>query len=132
MASVFRPPKSTPASTSKRVSIWPPGPSNSPSGRPPGSLDDNDVPVPVKIEKAMATGRNISLPESLLAQIRNAARAEHRSVDDILADAVTRYLEDRSWTNLMSYGAEQAKALGIAESDVDRLIAESRAETRSH
>jgi len=32
----------------------------------------------------------------------------------------------------MNYGTERAKALGIAESDVDRLIAESRAEKRSH
>jgi metal-responsive CopG/Arc/MetJ family transcriptional regulator len=76
----------------------------------------------------MATGKNVSLPEPLLAEIQNAAEAEHRSVDDMLADAVKRYLEDRSWTRLLVYGQERAAELGIKESDVDRLIAESRAE----
>ena len=68
---------------------------------------------------------NISIPESLLAEIQNAAKAEHRSVDEVLTDAVKRYVEERSWTKLLDYGAERAKALGIKESDVDRLIAES-------
>jgi len=79
----------------------------------------------------MATGNSISLPEDLLAGIKSAAEAEHRSVDDVLADAVQRYLEDRSWTRLLDYGAERAKAVGIEESDIGRLIAESRAERRT-
>ena len=74
---------------------------------------------------------NISLPEHLLAEIQSAAQAEHRSVDEVLTDAARRYVEERSWTKLLDYGAERTKALGIKESDVDRLIAESRAE-RSH
>ena len=76
--------------------------------------------------------KNISLPESLLKEIQSAAQPEHRSVDEVLTDAVKRYVEDRSWTTLLDYGAERAKALGVKESDVDRLIAESRAEQRSH
>jgi metal-responsive CopG/Arc/MetJ family transcriptional regulator len=76
---------------------------------------------------AMAT-INISIPEPLLAEIRNAAAAEQRSVDEVLADAVERYLENRSWTNLLAYGSEKAKTLGINESDIDRLISESRSE----
>jgi hypothetical protein len=44
-------------------------------------------------------------------------------------DAVKRYIDERSWANLLDYGAERAKALGIKESDIDRLIAESRAAT---
>ena len=50
----------------------------------------------------------------------------------MLTDAVKRYVEERSWTKLLDYGAERAKTLGIKESDVDRLITESRAEQRSH
>ena len=79
----------------------------------------------------MATGNTISLPEELLAGIRSAADAERRSVDDVLADAVQRYLEDRSWTKLFEYGASRANALGLRESDVDQLIAESRTEHRN-
>ena len=80
----------------------------------------------------MDTANNISLPEPLLAEIRSAALAEHRSVDEVLTDAVKRYVEERSWTKLLDYGAERAKALGIKESDIDRLITDSRAEQRSH
>ena len=80
----------------------------------------------------MGAANNISLPEPLLAEIRSAAQAEHRSVDEVLIDAVKRYVEERSWTRLLDYGAERARALGLQESDVDRLIAESRAERRGH
>jgi metal-responsive CopG/Arc/MetJ family transcriptional regulator len=85
-----------------------------------------------RMGKAMGAANNISLPEPLLAEIRSAAQAEHRSVDDVLTDAVKRYVEERSWTKLLDYGAERAKTLGVKESDVDRLITESRAEQRSH
>jgi hypothetical protein len=37
----------------------------------------------------------------LLAEIQSAARAEHRSVDEVLIDAVKRYVEERSWTKLL-------------------------------
>jgi len=80
----------------------------------------------------MDAANNISLPEPLLAEIQSAAQAEHRSVDEVLTDAVKRYIEERSWTKLLDYGAERAKALGVKESDVDRLIAEFRVEQRSH
>jgi metal-responsive CopG/Arc/MetJ family transcriptional regulator len=80
----------------------------------------------------MGAANNISLPEPLLAEIQSAAQAEHRSVDEVLTDAVKRYVEERSWAKLLSYGAERAKALGVQECDVDRLIAESRAEQLSH
>jgi metal-responsive CopG/Arc/MetJ family transcriptional regulator len=75
---------------------------------------------------------NISLPEPLLAQIRSAAEAERRTTDEVFADAVKRYLEERSWTTLVEYGREQAKATGFeGEEGVDRAIAEFRAEKHS-
>jgi len=80
----------------------------------------------------MDAANNISLPEPLLAEIQSAAQAEHRSVDEVLTDAVKRYIEERSWTKLLDYGAERAKALGVQESDIDQLIAESQAEQRRH
>ena len=70
----------------------------------------------------------ILLPESLRAGLRDAAKVEQRSVDEVVVDAVERYLEDRSWTTLLHYGAERAGTLNIQESDVDRLISDSRAE----
>ncbi len=80
----------------------------------------------------MQAENKLSLPEPLLAEIRRAAQAEHRTVDEVLTDAVKRYVEDRSWTKLLDYGAERAKTLGIGEFDINRLIAESRAEQSGH
>jgi len=45
----------------------------------------------------MATGASISLPDDLPAGLK-PAEAEYRRIDNVLADAVDRYLEDRSWT----------------------------------
>jgi hypothetical protein len=79
----------------------------------------------------IGNGHGHLLPiELLLAEIQSTAQAEHRSVDEVLTDAVKRYLEERLWTKLLGYGAEKAKALDIMESDVDRLISESRAKQR--
>jgi hypothetical protein len=80
-----------------------------------------------RMREVMGAANNISLPEPLLAEIQSAAQAEHRTVDEVLTDAVKRYVEERSWTKLLDYGAERAKTLGIKESDIDCLIAESRA-----
>lgn len=80
----------------------------------------------------MRMGTSISLPEDLLIAVKVAAEAEHRTVDDVLADAVQRYLDDRAWTSLLDYGAERAKSLGVTEADFDRLIAESRSEQHNH
>ena len=66
-------------------------------------------------------------PKSRARRRPNTAR-----VDEVLTDAVKRYVEERSWAKLLGYGAERAKALGVKESDVDGLIAESRAEQRGH
>ena len=77
----------------------------------------------------MATN-NILLSDRLLAEIQVAAQVEKRSVEEVLQDAVKKYLDDRSWTNWLDRNQSHAKSLGINESDVDRLIAESRAENR--
>ncbi len=77
----------------------------------------------------MATG-NISLPELLLAEIRNAAEAQHRTADDLAADAIRRYLNEQSWTQFVERNERRAKDMGITEDDVDRLIAEYRAENQ--
>ncbi len=92
---------------------------------------NTEIPEVGKIKDDMGTANNISLSEPLLAAIESAAQAEHRSVDEVLTDAVNRYVEERSWTKLLNYGGERAKSLGIKESDVDRLIGESRTERRS-
>jgi hypothetical protein len=72
----------------------------------------------------------VHMPPDLLAQARRAADEEQRTADDLVRDAVERYLKDRSWQRLIAYGHEQARKLGLTEEDVPRLIAEYRQEKR--
>jgi hypothetical protein len=78
------------------------------------------------------TTTNLPLSAELAKQLEDAARAQHRRTAELLEEGGKQYLEDRSWVNLMCYGQDRAKALGIkAEEDIDRLIAESRSEQRA-
>jgi hypothetical protein len=70
--------------------------------------------------------KNLSLPERLRIEIEKVAKAQKRSVNDVLAEAVDRYVKDKQWASLKQYGREKAREGSIGEADVDRLIAESR------
>jgi predicted transcriptional regulator len=77
----------------------------------------------------MATQDTIpGLPEKLQLELEEVARAQKRPVGDVLAEAVTAYLEERSWQRVTQSARTRTKAMGIKEDDVTRLIAESRAE----
>ena len=76
----------------------------------------------------MSQGKNTSLPEELLDQVREAAQVERRSPDDLVMEAVERYLRTRRFERLVAYGEERAAKLGIKESDVPRLVREVRDE----
>jgi predicted DNA-binding protein len=72
----------------------------------------------------------IHMPSDLLAQARAVAEEEHRTAEDVVREAVERFLSDRHWQRLVAYGQERAQALGLTEDDVPRLIAEVRQERR--
>ena len=75
---------------------------------------------------------NILLPEPLLAQIQSAAEAQHRTVDELSADAIRQYLKNQSWVQFVERNERRAKDMGITEGDVDRLITEYRSENQQH
>ncbi len=78
----------------------------------------------------MDTGQteNLSLPDGLQTEIEKVARAQERTVNEVLAEAVDRYIRVEQWQSLKSYGRQMARERGIKEGDVLRLIAESRRE----
>jgi len=71
---------------------------------------------------------NLSLPDALQTEIEKVARAQERTVNEVLAEAVNRYIREEQWQSLKSYGRQKARERGIKENDVLRLIAESRRE----
>lgn len=70
--------------------------------------------------------RSIRVPEELLAEIEKVARAQDRTVDEVTAEALNRYIRDKQWASLKSYGRAKARERGLTEEDVDRAIAETR------
>jgi len=56
------------------------------------------------------------------------ARAQERTLDEVLGEAVDRYIKDKQWSALKVYGRAKSRELGLTERDVPRLIAESRQE----
>lgn len=80
----------------------------------------------------MGTQNNLHIPDDLLSAVNEAASADGKTTDEVAADALRRYLAHRQLEELGNYGREQSRRLGLTETDVPRLIAESRRENRGH
>ena len=70
------------------------------------------------------------LPPALLSEAYKAAQEERVTLDEVTQQAMERYLEERRWKKLYAFGEQQARKLGIKESDVDRIIHQRRAKER--
>ena len=73
----------------------------------------------------MADG-NIKMNESLIAEVQKVAQAEERSPEEVVQDAVERYLRLKRREKLYAYGESQAEKLGIREEDVSGLVKQTR------
>ena len=76
----------------------------------------------------MATSNQPTLSDDQLAELEKLARAQERTLDEVLGEAVDRYIKDKQWSALKVYGRAKSRELGLTERDVPRLIAESRQE----
>ena len=74
--------------------------------------------------------KNVSLPEELLTAAAEAARAEGRTADEVIAEATRRYLSRERMDRLVRRNEQRARDLGIRESDVPRIVKEFRREHR--
>lgn len=68
----------------------------------------------------------LSMPASLVGQMKAAALDEGKSVDELTQTAVQKYLEDRQWRQLLDYGKQQAAKHGLKEDDVNDVIGQYR------
>ena len=85
---------------------------------------------PLKKPVSEGTVGTLQVSSVLLAEINAAAEEEHCSSDELVREAVGRYLKDRRWQRLLAYGEQRARSLGLTETDVPRLIEEYRRERR--
>jgi len=68
------------------------------------------------------------LSDELLHQVEETARAQNRRPAEVVTEAVAKYLEEQSWRQYVERNELRARAKGIGEDDVDRLISEVRRE----
>ena len=78
----------------------------------------------------MEAARNVTLTAELFEQVAERAQAEGKTPDEVANEAIGFALREGRWGKLLAYGKRQSTALGLTESDVPRLIAESRHERR--
>jgi len=70
----------------------------------------------------------LTIPPALAAEIQAVADEEHRPAIEVLRDAVEGYRKEQRWRRTLAYGADRARALGVTEAEVPRLIAAYRRE----
>jgi histone H3/H4 len=78
----------------------------------------------------MATLSNVHVSDELLAQLREAAHSEGKTVAQLASDALTRYVKQREdaqrLKNLANRCSEHASRHGFRPEDVQRAIDEVR------
>ena len=82
----------------------------------------------------MGTAKTVSvtLQPDLLAKAQERARREHRTLSELIREALQRYMaRDAQWDNLLTRMRAKGEALGItSEADVERLSDEYRRDKR--
>lgn len=76
----------------------------------------------------MTPQKNVALEPDVFARVTAEAEKLGRTPDALANEATKRFLALRRLQDLQRYGRQRAAELGLTESDVQRLIAESRAE----
>jgi metal-responsive CopG/Arc/MetJ family transcriptional regulator len=71
---------------------------------------------------------NTSLPGELMAEVRKLAQAEDRSPDEVVQEAVERYLQSRRLKEIFAHGEERGQRSGIRENDVPAVVEQWRQE----
>jgi predicted transcriptional regulator len=74
----------------------------------------------------MAAQNSIHISDELLAELREKARAQGKSVDELAETALRKGLEEQTWQDLLAYGLERGRASGYTEDDVPQVVRENR------
>ena len=67
-----------------------------------------------------------SLPSDLIREADRVARQEGHTKTEILREALRRYVVERRWRGLQSYGAGRARKVGLTAANVERTVQEFR------
>jgi CopG family transcriptional regulator/antitoxin EndoAI len=68
----------------------------------------------------------LSLPPETAEKIEEIAKEEGRTRSELLREALTRYVEEKEWREILRYGEMKAKEAGIKRKDIEKIIDECR------
>lgn len=73
---------------------------------------------------------SVTLPPEMLSRAERLARKENRTMSELVREALRYYERQRWWEETTAYGQARARALGIDEQDIERLVHQARRENR--
>jgi len=77
------------------------------------------------------TDNNVRVPKDLLARMQAAAREKGKSADELVTDALKRYLANEWMNRLEREGQENRRQLGLkTDDDVERYVDKAITEQR--
>jgi hypothetical protein len=74
---------------------------------------------------------SISMPPDELLIAERLAKSTNRSLSGLVREGLKRLASDQYWQQVQAVAKPKAEALGIKESDVNRLIQDYREEKRA-
>jgi Arc/MetJ-type ribon-helix-helix transcriptional regulator len=74
---------------------------------------------------------SISMPPGELKLAERLAKSTNRSLSGVVREGLKRLASEQYWQEVQAVAKPKAKALGITESDVNRLVEEYRQEKRT-
>ena len=72
-----------------------------------------------------------SLPRDMADRVEEMVKQEGRSRSALLREALSRYMEENEWQQLLRYGEQRTSEQQISSEDVSRLVEEYRADIGS-
>jgi hypothetical protein len=74
----------------------------------------------------MASELNVTLPDTIVSALQEAAEREHKSLNEMAGELVMRGLaqkdRDRQWQDLIAYGHQKGTESGLSEEKVVDLV----------
>lgn len=74
---------------------------------------------------------SVTLPPEMLARAAAMAKREHRTMSELVREALRYYERFNWWNEMNAYGQEKAAEAGLTEADVVNAVKEVRRE-RAH
>ena len=73
---------------------------------------------------------SITLPPEMLARAVEMAKREHRTMSELVREALREYERRSWWTEMNAFGQAKAAERGLTEADVEPAVREVRREVR--